>query len=226
MIIIGHRGASGYEPENTLSSFKKAIEMGVDMIECDVHQCASGEIVVIHDATVNRTTNGEGFIHEKTLKEIKQLKTTGNEQIPTLQETLDCINRKVTINIELKGKNTALAVATIIKKYIKEKNWKYDDFLISSFNHHELKYIKELIPEIKIAPLLCSLPIDYAKCASALNAYSIHLSNEAIDEHLINDAHQRDLKVYVYIINNTVDLEKIKNLNIDGFFTDFPNIIF
>ena len=82
--IIAHRGASGYEPENTLRSFKKAMELGVDIIELDVHKCKSGELVVIHDFNLNRTTNGKGLVKDKTLAELRELELKKSEKIPTL----------------------------------------------------------------------------------------------------------------------------------------------
>src|ERR1700691_2371330 len=99
MLVIAHRGASGYEPENTLASFKKALEIGVDGIELDVHLSKDGNVMVIHDSWVNRTTNGIGRVENKTLKELQKLDAGNGEKIPTLQEVLDVINRKVLINI-------------------------------------------------------------------------------------------------------------------------------
>ena len=134
MLRIGHRGACGYEPENTLRSFNHAIQLGVDIVELDVHICQSGEIMVIHDIKVDRTTNGTGFVGDKTLDELKTLDAGKGEQIPTLQEVLDQINRRVKVNIELKGNSTAKPVLKLLEKYIKEAGWSYNDFLISSFN--------------------------------------------------------------------------------------------
>ena len=149
IIKVGHRGAMGYEPENTLRSFKKALELGVDMIEFDVYVCKSGELVVIQDDTLERTTNGKGLVIEKTLAELKELDAGKEEKIPTLEEIMDLADKKVKINIELKGDNTAKPVLNMIEKYVDEKGWKYDDFLVSSFNHNELKKFKELNPKIK-----------------------------------------------------------------------------
>ena len=121
---IGHKGAAGYAPENTLASFQKALDLGVDMIELDVHKSKSGEIVVIHDDTVDKITNGKGKVGELTLKELKKLDVhfgsetkltrpmSGAEQIrkekiPTLKEVLDLVNGKIKINIEIKARDTA-----------------------------------------------------------------------------------------------------------------------
>src|SRR5260221_725361 len=107
MLVFGHRGAMGYEPENTLRSFEKAIELGVTMIELDVFVLQDGSVVAIHDPVLNRTTNGNGIVTNKSLQEIKMLDAGKGEKIPTLQEVLDVVARRVRVNIELKGKNTA-----------------------------------------------------------------------------------------------------------------------
>ena len=111
---IGHRGACGYEPENTLRSFKKALDLGVDTIELDVHKTKDEATVVIHDEKVDKTTNGTGFVADKSLEEIKKLDAGKGEKIPTLEEVLDLVNRKAQVNIELKGEGTARPVADII----------------------------------------------------------------------------------------------------------------
>src|SRR5690242_11883524 len=95
MQIIGHRGASGYEPENTLASFKEALALGVDMIELDVYVIKTGELVVMHDSTVNRTTNGTGRVEALSLKELRQLDAGAGEKVPLLSEVLDLVNKAV-----------------------------------------------------------------------------------------------------------------------------------
>ena len=102
MLKIGHRGARAYEPENTVSSYKKALELGVDAVELDVRRTKDGEIIVIHDAEVDRTTNGKGLVSQLTLKEIKQFNTEKDQKIPTLEEALDFLDKKVKVLIELK----------------------------------------------------------------------------------------------------------------------------
>ena len=139
MIKIGHRGAKGFIAENTLESFQKALDLGVDAVELDVHLCASGELVVFHDFTVDRMTNGSGEVHKMTLSELKALKVSNQYEIPTLTEVFDLIDRKCWINVELKGHETAQAAVEIIEKYTSEKGWQYEDFIVSSFQKEELE---------------------------------------------------------------------------------------
>jgi len=100
---IGHRGAMGYQPENTLISFEKAIQLGVDMIEMDVEKCKTGELIIIHDQKVDRTTNGEGYVADFSFEEIKKLDAGNGEKIPTVQEVLNLVKNRVKINLELKN---------------------------------------------------------------------------------------------------------------------------
>jgi glycerophosphoryl diester phosphodiesterase len=225
IIKIGHRGAMGYEPENTLRSFKKALELKVDMIELDVYTLKSGETIVIHDDKVDRTTNGQGYVMDKNFEDIRILDAGKGEKIPTLQEVLDLVSRKVKVNIELKGEKTAVPVTKIINKYIEEKKWKNDDFLVSSFNHVELKEFKKLCPGIKVGALIMAIPEDYASFGEKISAYSINLNYEFINQKFVDDAHKRKLKVFVWTVNDKDDIKKMKALKVDGIFTNFPDRI-
>jgi len=171
-ILIGHRGASSLAPENTLSSFEKALDFGVDMIELDVHCCKSGELVVFHDYTVERMTDGVGYIVDKTLTQLKMLTIKNKEQIPTLQEVLNLVNRRCKINIELKGEHTGKAVAIFLKDFLK-KNWQHGDFLVTSFNFYELYDFNRELPEVPIGIIFGCLPIDYSLFAKQFGAQAI-----------------------------------------------------
>ena len=120
ILNIGHRGAKGHVAENTVASIKKAIELGADGIEIDVFRCLSGEIVVFHDKTLDKLTNGSGYIEEKSLSELKELKVLGSKHsIPTLEEVIKSIGKGVILNIELKGPNTSEGSLEMANKYIK-----------------------------------------------------------------------------------------------------------
>lgn len=212
----------GHEPENTIRSFKKALALHVDAIELDVYVCKTGELVVIHDDKVDRTTNGVGYTEDKTFAELRQLDAGKGELIPTLEEVLDVVDKSVIVNIELKGRSTAFATYQVIDKYINEKGWSELDFMVSSFDHHELNKFKHLYPQIPIGVLLEGVPLSYADCAVQLNAQSINLSLDFINQDFVNDAHQKGLQVYVYTVNDYDDIAKVKKLNIDGIFCNFP----
>ena len=120
-LSIGHRGAKGYVAENTYESISKAIVLGVDGIEIDVFRCKSGEIVLFHDKTLEKLTDGKGKVENKTLIELKKLKVLDSQySIPTLDEVLKSIGREIFLNIELKGSNTSLRSYELVKKYINQ----------------------------------------------------------------------------------------------------------
>jgi glycerophosphoryl diester phosphodiesterase len=220
---IGHRGAAGYEPENTLRSFSKALELGVDMVEFDIQKCATGELVVIHDHTVHRTTDGKGKVSELSFEELQKLDAGKGEKIPTLQEVLDLVNKRAAINIELIDQVSAANVAACIRKNIAENGWKNDNFLVSSFYHKELKKFKTIFPEIKIGALMEGVPVDDAKFAEELDANSVNMSVESIDAEFIQDAHRRGIKVFAYTADNADTISDMKNLGVNGLFSNFPD---
>ena len=224
VISIGHRGATGHAPENTLTSFKKALELGADMIELDVHVCKSGEIIVMHDEKVNRTTNGKGHISKKSLKELKNLTIKKIEKIPTLIEVLNLVNRKCKINIELKGKGTEKPVSKIIKKYI-QKGWSYNDFLVSSFYPSKITEIKNINPKIRIGILVEKISLEIIALAKKFKVYSINPNIKSISKKFVKKAHQKRLKIFVYTVNKPGKIKKMKELGVDGIISDFPDRI-
>ncbi len=222
MRIIGHRGASGYAPENTLESFELAIRQGVSAIELDVHQCASGELVVIHDETFNRTTNGKGPVAKMTLDELKELDAGNGNQIPTLKEVFEIVARRVKINIEIKGRKVAGPLAEILSKFMFEGEWNPNYFYVSSFDHDQLKQFHSLIPRLRTGILYKNFPLDYKKLARKINAFSINLSVNFCKRDLIAKIHKNGFEVWVYTVNEPEDFERLKNWGADAVFTNYP----
>jgi glycerophosphoryl diester phosphodiesterase len=229
-ILIAHRGASEIEPENTLASFKKALEFPfVKMIELDVYAIPSGQLMVIHDNKVDRTTNGKGYIMESSFEYLRSLdagygrgkgKRGGiREKIPTLNEVLDLIDRKVKVNIELKGENTAEPVQKVIEEYF-ARGWKHDDFLVSSFNHEELRKFKQLMPGIPVGVIFVGIPLGYAQYAQEIKAYSINLSVEFANKEIVEDAHRRNIKVFCWTLQEADEMERMCKLGVDGMFVN------
>lgn len=227
---IGHRGAAGHLPENTLPSFKKALELDANMIELDAHICKSNEIVVIHDKTINRVTSQKGLIKKKTYQELHTL------NIPTLAAVFNLIDQKAKINIELKSANIAEPLANLIKDYVQNKNWTYENFLISSFDKKELKKIHQLLPQIKIGVLVTNknpftffikkIPFllkPHLSFAKKIKSFSIHLHKSLINENIIQMAHRENLKIFAYTVNSQEEINYLKNIGIDGIFSNYPD---
>jgi len=222
LLKIGHRGAKGHEPENTLVSFAKALELGVHGIELDVHVCATGELVVIHDFTVDRVTNGTGEVHKMTLAELKALTIEPSQQIPTLHEVYNLINKKCIINIEMKGRHTAQPVSDFINDYVTHKGYSYEDFLVSSFQQEELKVISEINPNVHLGILTQASVTQAWEWADAYKAKAIHPHFSLLTESNVHKAQQAGLKVYTWTVNEPEDIARIKTYNVDGIISDFP----
>ena len=225
ILKIGHRGAKAHEAENTLASFQKALEMGVDGIELDVHICASGELVVIHDFTVDRTTNGTGEVHKMTLSELKRLRVEEKYSVPTLDEVLALVNQKCLVNIEMKGRHTAQPLSDFLDKYIKNKNWSYDDFIVSSFQREELLIMSEVNKNIPLGILTQASVTQAWEWAQEFSAKAIHPHYSLLTESNVKKAQQAGLKVYTWTINDTEDIARIKSYNVDGIISDFPELL-
>jgi glycerophosphoryl diester phosphodiesterase len=217
LLNIAHRGASGYESENTLIAFQKALDFKVDGIEIDVHLSSDGEIMVIHDETINRTTNGRGLVKNYSASELQKY------GIPTLTEVLELVNRSCFINIELKGIGTEKPVVKLIEEYIVEKNWNYNDFLVSSFDWKMLDEVQILNPKIKIGVLTEYTILEALAFAKNINAFSIHPYYNLLTKENVALMQENGFEVYTWTVNIKEDIEKIKAFNVNGIISDFPD---
>ncbi|MEY8850121.1 glycerophosphodiester phosphodiesterase [Psychroserpens sp. XS_ASV72] len=225
MLKIGHRGAKAYVAENTIASINKALELHVDGIEIDVHCCASGELVVFHDFTLDRMTNGSGEVSKLTLQELKQLKVNGKYSIPTLQEVLNKIDKRCLINIELKGKGTANTTMQMIQEYISNHNWSNEHFLISSFQHHELEAVYDENPKLRLAVLTKASVSEAIEFAQTINAYAIHPNLALLTKDNVKTAQDKGFKVNVWTVNDKEAIERMKRYGVDGIISDNPDLI-
>ncbi|MCX7546928.1 glycerophosphodiester phosphodiesterase family protein [Xanthomarina sp. F1114] len=220
---IGHRGAKGYIAENTLEAIKKAMDFEVDGIEIDVHICASGELVVFHDFTLDRMTNGAGEVGKQSLSELKLLKINNQFSIPTLEEVLDLIDKKCFLNIELKGRHTALKTSEVIQKYIKEKDWKYSDFLVSSFQHLELEEIYKIDKNIPLGVLTKASVTEALEFAETIRAVAIHPNFALLTKENVHRAQTEGFKVFTWTVNDEKTIKRMKSYGVDGIISDVPD---
>ena len=220
-IKIGHRGAAGHEPENTLKSFQKALDLKVDMIELDVHKTKDSKLVVIHDDTLDRTANSTGVVSERTLEQLKKLDAGGLEKIPTLGEVIKLVDRQVPLNIELKGKGVARLVADLIKKYLK-LGWEKRHFIVSSFDHEQLEEFHKYLPDIALGKLI-KKNLSQKDLANLDGVRFIGIGKDYLDSSTIDLVHKKNIKVYVFTVNEDKDIKNIISMGIDGIFSDFPD---
>jgi glycerophosphoryl diester phosphodiesterase len=222
-LVIGHRGARGHAPENTLLALDTGIRLGAHWLEFDVQLHPSGALLVFHDLTLDRTTNGKGLLADCDFDALRRLDAGKGQQIPTLEEALDLIEQRAGVNIELKtADGTGEAVAGVLRQYL-AAGWPAERFLVSSFHLPELWEFRQAAPEIPIGVLLGGVPLDWAGCATELEAAAVNLSSEFVDPRLVTDAKEHDRKVYVYTVNDPAEMRALRELGVDGVFTDYPD---
>lgn len=222
LLVIGHRGAMGHETENTLASIQKALDLGVDMIEIDVFNVASGDTMVFHDESLDRLANAGGKIEEWTYYELRKVILEGGHKIPRLQDVLKLVDNKVRLNIELKGAGTVNRVNFITDYYIRERGWALESFLISSFKWDELREMRRVNASIPIAILTDSDPLDAISIAKELKAEAINPHFKKLTPQNSLAIHEAGFKIYPYTVNEPQDIIAMKRLGVDGIITNFP----
>lgn len=241
--VIAHRGASGYAPENTIAAFDKAVAMKADYFELDVQMSKDGELVVIHDTTVNRTTNIDSEtpvrVGELTLDELRQLDAGSyfspdfaGERIPTFEETLDKYRGKIGILIELKspalyeGIEQKVADALIARNMDKPNNEK---IIIQSFDFDSVKKIHELLPDMPTGVLTSNKADLTDTSLKNIVAYSdyvnAHMGNVMEDETLVNRIHALGMKITPWTVRAPDQVAPLINAGVDGIVTDYPDYV-
>ncbi len=219
MLKIGHRGAGAYEPENTIRSFSRALEIGVDAVELDVRKTKDNRLVVIHDAKVDRTTSGKGAVNQLTLDEIKQLVTVNDERVPTLEEALDFLDKKVRILIELKETGVEEQVLNIVRT--KELT---DNVILISFIEDALRRVRKLNSEVETGLIYVKHknPVEAALELKASYLVALYRFIHSAD---VQKAHANGLKVIVWTINNKEEVPVYVKKGVDGITSDKPDIL-
>lgn len=219
MIIIGHRGVPALEPENTLLGIERAIEIGVDAVEIDVHLTRDNEVVVIHDSTVDRTTNGTGAVNGYTLEEIRKLDAGKTQTIPTLEEVMERVDNKVHLIIELKEADTNKKVLELIRKHSLQ-----DTAYVISFWHRLVKAIKDQDARIKTGVLLVGCPVDGC-IATGASADALVMNYGFIDREFVDVAHDEGLQVMVWNIDDPKLINPYEQMGVDGIGSNDPSIL-
>jgi glycerophosphoryl diester phosphodiesterase len=225
MLRIGHRGACGYEPENTLRSFAKALDLKVDMVHLDAQVCASGEAVVFRDESVGRTTGGHGYVEKMTFEQLSALDAGKGERIPTLPQVLELISARVPVNIELHGTSPAAAVFKAISHYVEEHGWKFEQFVISSLDYRHITEFKKICPQVGTVAISASIPTNYAEYATEAGVQGVNLWHECVQDDYVADIRRRNLKLYTWTVNEKEDIDRMMKHGVDGIFSDYPDRI-
>jgi glycerophosphoryl diester phosphodiesterase len=219
MLTIGHRGASGYCPENTIESFQKALQLQVAGIELDVHLSADGVPMVIHDDTLERTTSQKGKVAHYTSLELQQW------TIPTLEQVIVLIHKQCWINIEIKDSQATSAVVNLLENFIATQNWNYNDFQISSFDWTVLEEIATRNPNFFLGVLTEKSLQEALQFALSIKAKSINPKFSLLTVEKVTLLHENGLFVFPWTVNTVHDIEAMKGLKVDGIISDFPDKI-
>ena len=234
VIRIAHRGASGHAPENTLAAFQKAIDIGVDCVECDVHCTADGEVVVIHDHTLNRTTHSRGNVEKMTLAEVKKADAGSrfdprfaDERIPALREALELMKGKAVSLIEIKP-------AGITDRVIKEieKAGAVTEVVVISFHADVLKDAQKINPMIPRAFLLGGKRA-IKKPAAILELIqqaveiggALNLSSKIITPQLVRESHRRGVGVWAWTVDHEAEMKKLAEMGVDAITSNYPDML-
>lgn len=229
--VFAHRGFSGIAPENTLSAFEKAMEAKADGVELDVHLSRDGQVIVMHDEKVDRTTDGTGWIKDLSLAELKQLDSGSwfhpsykNESVPTLTEVLERLaDFSVVINIELK--NTINWYPGLEKKVIDEvKRFQVQNrVILSSFRHDSLLAVKQACPEIQTGALYACGMVDPWVYAKYLGVDAVHPHYLAVTAEMIDGCHRHGIKVHPYTVNEEKEMKRLIRAGADAVITNYPD---
>lgn len=225
MICIGHRGAKGRAPENTIFSFKEAIAAKADFIEFDVQLSKDNVPVIIHDATVDRTSPAKGLVSSYTLSELKSFDFGIGEKIPTLTEVMDVAERHCKVNIEIKNIDALDLVVKEVKKRIASGAWTKNDFLISYFGVKALIIFKMKMPKIKTSVLSERLPYISALVARLIGCSFLGIEDKKCSRGLVVFSHLIGLKINVWTVDEPAEITRFKEMGVDGLIGDFPDLI-
>lgn len=216
-LTLGHRGVMGVEPENTLRSFVRAEEAGMDVIELDLHLSRDGALAVMHDADVDRTTDGTGPIAGKTLAELRALDAGQGERVPVFEEVLDAVKSPLQAEIKNVAAARALAEVLLARDLV-------DRVEVSSFHDEAVVEIARLVPGVRTVLVASHWSGDIVERAKAAGAQSLALNIRRLTLEVVELAHAEGVKVIGWVVNTQDHLRLARALELDGVTTDFPEI--
>lgn len=217
--IIGHRGAAGLEFENTLTSFRKAIDLGIEIIELDVWQTTDGELVVFHDAYLDRLTNATGLISERSYDELQHIPLKNGDRIPTLDEVISLVKPlQVQLIVEVKDPK---AIAGTRQKL--EGSLPFSRYYIGSFYHTGIMKIKQENPQIRTAIMFECAPVDLPEYLEKVNPDLVVISIDTFDQELVDTVKAQNRKLVFYTVNTDAQMAQAKSAFPYGIVTNFPD---
>lgn len=218
--IVGHRGARGLEPENTIRSFRRALELGVDVIECDVHLTQDGYVILMHDHTVDRTTNGTGAPGSFTLDAIRRLDAGQGERVPTLEELIELVQGKAELHIELKDPTALVPVLAIV-----DARRVRDQVFLTSGDTELLKRLRSADPGIHIEHIFGNPPPDAVQRAVDVRAARVSCRFNHLTQAFVDGSHCHGLEVIAWPPNTPEEQRYAIGFGVDIICTDRPDVL-
>jgi glycerophosphoryl diester phosphodiesterase len=234
---VAHRGAAGYAPENTIAAFDKGVEMKADYIEIDVQRSKDGELVIIHDTTVDRTTDGTGSVKDLTFGQIRSLDAGSwkgeefkGEKIPTFDEILERYHGKVGILIELKAPELYPGIEAQVAQKLKERNLdkpQNEKIIIQSFNFESMKITNSLLPKVPIGVLTSNRAHTTEQALKEFATYADYFnpSYGIVSKELVDQVHSLGMKIQSWTVRSQEAADFLLEMNVDGIITDYPDYV-
>lgn len=219
MLVYAHRGSSGTDPENTLRAFERAIEVGADGAEFDLHATADGVPVVIHDRSLARTTNGRGLVSEMTLEQVRAFDAGGGQPVPTMVEVLDLVAGRLRLDIEIKQQGISHLVLDTLARY-PQAEW-----VIGSFDWSILREVRDLAPEAELWPIVDVATDEVFHNAASLGAAAVSLRGDAVTAQVTERFFAADLDLVVWTVNRVEEARLARCLGTTVLLTDVPGEI-
>ena len=219
MWLIAHRGFSGRHPENTLRAFRAAEELGVDMVECDVHRSLDGHLVVIHDTTLDRTTSGHGPVRSRTLAEIQALDAGDGERVPTLEELLEAVSLPVVVEVKTPEALPGLLRLDAERPTLRERLWPI------SFGHKLIQALTTEVPGLMAGVLYAGAPVEPWPLAEAAGARILLPALETVSRDEVEAAHAHGLYISIWTADTPEEFAFCKEIGVDGIATNRPDLL-
>lgn len=234
---VAHRGATGYAPENTIAAFDKGVEMKADYIEIDVQRSKDGKLVIIHDTTVDRTTDGTGSVKDLTFEQLRSLDAGSwkgeefkGEKIPTFDEILDTYHGKVGILIELKAPELYPGIEAQVAQELIERNLdkpQNEKIIIQSFNFESMKITNSLLPKVPIGVLTSNRAHTTEQALQEFATYADYFnpSYGIVSKELVDQVHALGMKIQSWTVRSQEAADFLLEMNVDGIITDYPDFV-
>lgn len=217
ILRIGHRGAAGHEPENTLASIEKAIRLGSDYVEVDIQKTADAHLVIMHDKRVDRTTSGTGEVTRLTLARLREFDAGHGQRIPLFSEVLETVNGRTGLMAEIVTPGIAADVVRELQRHQLRS-----PLILASFLHSELLAVRALLKQAQTLALLEGVPVDGSRFALSAQASHVGLGFDSVTEAFVQELHSSHLAVFVYTLDDERDIERARSIPVDGIVSNYP----